>query len=94
MDGNAVVTAHPHELDRVRSLGQAFLDTLGEKLPDDVTDVRIDQFALVAIVSFTDEDGDGCELPAWQFETSRPHVQQGIIDACLTRLRARLMGAW
>jgi hypothetical protein len=64
-----------HERDRLHALVDQWI---ADREQDDVTDARVDQAALVALVAGDDEDGDEIEgvLVAWT--TTRPHVQVGI----------------
>lgn len=81
------------EIERVNAL----TDNLWNKVMEDEVwsegsspdDVRIDHYAIVAIVSGTDVNGDDIESPIWVFETKKPHVQLGIISAAYERIRSK-----
>lgn len=61
------------------------IDRLSSQDPP-ITDTHVEQYAILVLAAGVDDDGDQTEYPTWSFETSRPHVQLGIVHAVRLRL--------
>jgi hypothetical protein len=78
-----------HDQARILKLAEELHAKLEQILPDDAvrSSGRFEQLAIVGIATWEDQEGYDCEAPIYLFETSRPHVQLGIVSGIDERLR-------
>lgn len=71
-----------HERDRLISAVDEFLNSVSDS---DYEDIRIDTFAIVAVCTWTTEEGEA-DAPFQWFEARRHHVQVGVLRTCLLEI--------
>jgi hypothetical protein len=73
------------DLERIAHIAENGLQRSREAGEED-TDLRLDNFAIVGVWAWKDEDGNECEGYSVWSETRRNHVQLGILHGGLSRL--------
>ena len=79
------------DLERIVSIAREGLARSKED-DEDETDLHLDNFAIVGVWAWKDENDDDCEGYSIWSETKRTHVQVGILTSGLQRLAENAEG--
>jgi hypothetical protein len=78
-----------HERDRLHALVDKWI---ADREDDEIADARVDQAGLICAISGRDDDDDLVENVVSLFDTSRLHIQLGLVRVVTVHCEGRALG--